>query len=360
MAESQVPYPYTEPGLTALRAALSDARFETYLKAAGYHVDFAVGLYLYNARLAKALLYPLHMVEVVLRNGIDDLLVQLYGADWPRDPEFLALLPEVGEAAVQTAIRRIEEDKRAPARREQIIAALTFDFWSNLFRPDYDRPLWQVHLRQVLPHLGDGLTRADVQLLVRDINRLRNRVAHHEPVLGLDLNALHRSILELMAARDPETARWTRYHSTLGIALRSRPTREVGIRPTLSDIADPNFLAAPGDTTLLDILDPYRPDVAAFVRVDDAGLPTAAVTPAQLLEFIASQSKALQGMIDLGDHDLNTVVQAGGLQNSWIGLAPKAPVSQVVKGLQADKVRVIVSADQAGIGGVIARAHRRY
>ncbi|GAA0217381.1 hypothetical protein QOZ96_002646 [Brevundimonas nasdae] len=359
MAESQVPYPYTPARLAALRAALSETRFDTYLTAAGYHVDHAVGLYLYNARLAKALLYPLHMVEVVLRNGIDALLVEKYGADWPREMAFRALLPAVGVQAIDTAITRIEDDKKARASREQIVAALTFDFWSNLFRPDYDRPLWQVHLRRVLPHLAPGLTRADVQILVREINRLRNRVAHHEPVLGLDLNALHKSILDMIAARDPEAADWTRHHSTLGLALRSRPTRAQAFRPVLGDVADRNFLAVSGDQPLLEALDGFGAEVVAIVRTDVGGAPTGAVTPV-LLDYIVSQSKLAGGMIDLTDHDLDDVVQVGGLQGSWIGMTPDTPVFQVVKGLQADKVRVVVAADRAGVTGVIARAHRRY
>lgn len=360
MAESQVPYPYTHASVAALRAAISDPRFETYMKAAGYHVDHAVGLYLYNARLAKALLYPLHMVEVVLRNGIDALLIRQYGEDWPRDEAFLALLPAGGVQAVQTAIRRIEEDKRAQASRVQVIAALTFDFWSNLFRPNYDRPLWQVHLRQVLPHLPAGLTRANVQVMVRDVNRLRNRVAHHEPVLGLDLNGLLRSILDLISARDPDAAQWTRHHATLGQALRSRPTRAQAHRPVLKDIADPSFLAAPGEVNLRQVLDQLRPDVVAIVRTDAGGVPTAAVTPGQVLDFIVSRSKVADGLVDLNDHDLDEVVRVGNLQNSWIGLAPETPVFQAVKGLQADKVRLVVASDQAVISGVIARAHRRY
>lgn len=70
MAESQVPYPYTEDNHSII-SSLSEARFAPYLKNAGFNQHYAFSLYLYNARLSKAFLYPLHILEVTLRNRID-------------------------------------------------------------------------------------------------------------------------------------------------------------------------------------------------------------------------------------------------------------------------------------------------
>lgn len=75
MAESQVPYAYDQPALDAITASLSRQRFETYLTKAGNDENYAYALYLYNARLAKSLLFPLSVTEVTLRNAIDEALV---------------------------------------------------------------------------------------------------------------------------------------------------------------------------------------------------------------------------------------------------------------------------------------------
>src|SRR5690606_39563904 len=70
-SESQVPYPYTVEQLQAIRASISEPRFATYLKKGGNHQEYALALYLYNARVAKAFLYPLNVAEVTLRNAVD-------------------------------------------------------------------------------------------------------------------------------------------------------------------------------------------------------------------------------------------------------------------------------------------------
>ncbi len=72
MAESQVPYNYKDTGADLINT-LSETRFRPYLVSAGRDQDYAFALYLYNARMAKAFLYPLHILEITLRNRINEM-----------------------------------------------------------------------------------------------------------------------------------------------------------------------------------------------------------------------------------------------------------------------------------------------
>jgi len=129
--ENQVPYPYLPGQLTAIRAAISEPRFATYLTKAGNHQEYAVALYLYNARVAKAFLYPLGRGSQ-LRNAVDEILVQRFGQNWHQDTAFRDQTLDAGRAGhLDKAIRRAGQQ----APRGQIVATLTFDFWSNLFSP---------------------------------------------------------------------------------------------------------------------------------------------------------------------------------------------------------------------------------
>ena len=76
-----------------VKAALSAARIATYEKAAGI-IDPATGvvdpnstkaleLYAWNALVSGALLMPLHVCEVVIRNAVAEALEAKYGAMWP-------------------------------------------------------------------------------------------------------------------------------------------------------------------------------------------------------------------------------------------------------------------------------------
>src|SRR5690606_2657146 len=123
-SESHVPYPYTVEQLQAIRASISEPRFATYLKKGGNHQEYALALYLYNARVAKAFLYPLNVAEVTLRNAVDEILVATFHDHWHQEAGFRdqTLTPE-GLVTLDKAIQRAGQN----APRDQVVATLTFD-----------------------------------------------------------------------------------------------------------------------------------------------------------------------------------------------------------------------------------------
>jgi hypothetical protein len=153
--------------------------------------------------------------------------------------KFRAILTSESVDALTKAMdRTVDPRGGGPTLRSQIVATLTFDFWSNLFRPDYDRPLWQINLRKVLPLCPTTYTRPDIQGIVRDINHFRNRIAHHEPILNANVSSLYASITGLVGMRCQTTAAWLNHHSTVSAVLRTKPKREGATGPTVLDRCD--------------------------------------------------------------------------------------------------------------------------
>ena len=217
MEGSQEQWTWDDERRTAVRRSLSEARFRPWLQASGGDVDFAFALYLHNSRLAEAFLFPLHVAEVTLRNAIDSMLERRFGSQWPIDAVFRsAVLTPRSRATLDTAI-----DRNGGAKND-VVATLTFDFWSNLFRVDY-ADLWRTEIRRVFPHLPRDGSRKTVQASVRSVNAFRNRVAHHEPILKLDVNAVHAEMGRLVALICPQTSAWMRHHSTVPLVVRARP-----------------------------------------------------------------------------------------------------------------------------------------
>lgn len=108
-----------------------------------------MALYLYNARVAKAFLYPLNVAQVTLRNAVDDILVPRFGRSWHQDTTLRdQSLAGNGLATLDKAIQRAG----AYAPRDQIVAKLTVDFWLNLFRPEYGA-LWRTNVNIAFPNL---------------------------------------------------------------------------------------------------------------------------------------------------------------------------------------------------------------
>jgi hypothetical protein len=247
MAESQAPYGYTPETLVSLQAAISSPRFYPYRNEAAGDDAYAVELYLFNARVAKSLLYPLQMAEVTVRNAVNQVFVRDFGQRWPFTGDFVteyANHPPMN--AINEAVARLGRIGKCNPSTSDVVAALTFDFWSNLFRNEYDRFLWATsrRLQDVFPRLPPSETRPNVQALVRRVNRLRNRIAHHEPIIerksarrrfrspdDLPLQDLHADILRLIDYCCETTQVWVKHHSTFGRTMRDKPakgTRTVG------------------------------------------------------------------------------------------------------------------------------------
>ncbi len=304
MAESQEHILYDPALLQALESALSKPRFLAYVEAAKGDRKLATNLYLWNSRISKSFLFPLNIAEVSMRNAMHFAFSQEFGGTWIFNPPF-ALTAE-SEASRQKALLRLQDHPSA----DDVVAALTFDFWSNLFRREY-RALWERPglLNRTFPHLPTGHGRHEVQLRVAAINRLRNRIAHHEPVHTLDHRAEHDNILGLIALRCPTLKDWVRRCSTVMAVVRTPPsvhTRLPGLPLSSTNLRKPLILMA--DTSLLTVIDQIasaRPAIA-LVQVPTSGLY--AISSAQILSFIAKKSGTLDGMVDLGAHTLGEVI----------------------------------------------------
>jgi hypothetical protein len=357
MAESQLPFPYTPDDIAALKVALSLPRFATYLRPAGNNEVYALGLYLYNARLAKAFLYPLHVVEVTLRNAIDEQLVAVYGSNWPLEAAFRDnfLTPD-GRLTLDKAIDRAGQN----APKDQIVATLTFDFWSNLFRSDYGA-FWRTKLNVVLPHLPRGESRHSIQSSVKEINRFRNRIAHHEPILDMNAIDVMAKIKQLVRYRCPRTEAWMRHHTTVDQILRTRPDPQGRMGVQLSERQDAQFLRVTGAETLATVMGQLN-GARAVIRIDAAGAPTGACTVDDILATITQEAAKVDGLVSIAELDISGVMGAPGPAPHWETLSHDEPMATAVRILQRPQVRILVGVNGAtgAATGVILRAHRRY
>lgn len=222
MTLSQEEFAYATNVLDALDGTISASRIGTFLRASGFDRTRAVKMYLWNSRVSEAFYFPLQCAEVVLRNSINEALSDVYGRDWPTDLKFGRLISPETELNIQRVQERLI---RAGYKIEtdRIVAGLSFDFWATMLKKDFDRPVWQTRLRTVFPHLPGGFGLGDMRELVRNVKNLRNRIAHHEPILRVNHSAMHTNILRVIRFRCPQTANWVSQHSRVLAVLRERP-----------------------------------------------------------------------------------------------------------------------------------------
>jgi hypothetical protein len=150
----------TTPIGGVVRNALSTARMGTYevlATAAGRDLEGALALYAWNAQVSGALLPPLHICEVVVRNAVADALEALYGARWPWSATFERSLPKT-KGPVYSTLDDLLKTRQRFRTTGQVIAELKFAFWGTLFTGRHDTRIWDPHLRRVLPNLDASKT----------------------------------------------------------------------------------------------------------------------------------------------------------------------------------------------------------
>jgi len=122
----------TKEMIKAVTDALSRARMGTFETAVGISSNSdprALALYSWNARVSAALLAPLHICEVVLRNAVSDAIEVVYGPRWPWQIGFEQSLP-----APRTGYnpqRDLQNARSRVSTTGKVIPELKFVFWQR-------------------------------------------------------------------------------------------------------------------------------------------------------------------------------------------------------------------------------------
>ena len=164
-----------------------------------------------NTALSEALYTPLQMLEVALRNRFHAVLGEDHGPLWFDAPGLLAV-PHQSEQLAKAKELLAEQGKAAEPGR--VVAALTFGFWTAFANKGYEER-WRATLHRAADPAardadGRGLTRKSFAKPFAALRDLRNRGAHHEPILDRDLRRHHATILRVTGWLAPAAAAWTR------------------------------------------------------------------------------------------------------------------------------------------------------
>lgn len=200
---------------------ITEPRFAPYLGKANGNHDHALVLYVWNARISAAMFETLHHVEVVLRNAIDSQFVPVDANAAPEGTWLLdsTILNEASQHRVRETTARISREGKTPTRG-RVVAGLSFGFWRALFDKKYDG-LWVSRLHRAFP-AGSG-DRAEVAALMSKLVPFRNRLAHHETIMGRLISAHYEEMLTLVGLVDSDARRWIEQVSQVGAVLRTRP-----------------------------------------------------------------------------------------------------------------------------------------
>lgn len=208
---------------TAFTRTISPERWKTYQRSAGFDDQLAYRLYLWNAAAGQSFHFPLQTLEVALRNVVHQAIATIFGPDWPTDQNCLNMLHPKQAEDITKAERRHFSIKGKVATTPQVVASLSLGFWTAMLRRSYNRAIWATQLTNAFPHLPPGEELGTVSRKANNVQDLRNRIFHQEPLIGHNLSGEYGDILALLGWMCSETRDWVKAESSVPEMLRSRP-----------------------------------------------------------------------------------------------------------------------------------------
>lgn len=165
----------------------------------------ALSLYQVNGELSKHVHEVIGGFEIALRNLVaKSLASHLKRDDWYRCRAFMMKLSLDRRANVREVRYRLKTASR-PERPGRVVAGLTFHFWVSMHEKKYRDLIWTPHLHKIWP-TGENLKSVHRDLIkVRD---LRNRIAHHEPIVADGWHRRADIIWDRFRQITPESAAW--------------------------------------------------------------------------------------------------------------------------------------------------------
>lgn len=202
-----------------LDGLLSEARFARYLARYKGDRKLALRLYTWNLAASAALWGPINILEIAVRNGIHDKMVERTGrGDWWADTHVHLCHNE--RDAIDSAVATLQRRGAQDPSSDQVVAATSFGLWVGLTGEgvprdrllSYETRLWQPRLQHAFPHRGHR-RRKYIHARLNDVRVLRNRIAHHEPIYRSPLQKVYDDILEIAAMIHPDARCFIESHS---------------------------------------------------------------------------------------------------------------------------------------------------
>lgn len=221
-----------------MAALVTPARLAPYLSETGTHVKKALKLYHWNVEVSGAVYEVLHGFEVCLRNAMDEQLCWwnatqtkasggTHASGWLLDPspllERIARRQDIDKAKDRAHTAAAQGSRQAV--HGDVLAQLSMGTWRFMLPSTSDsgkQRLWADALVNAFPYLTRGPY--DLVAAVDRIHRLRNRVAHLEPLLRTtELQGVMSDVNEVLGDISPHTQQWVSGWQRVTSTIARRP-----------------------------------------------------------------------------------------------------------------------------------------
>lgn len=186
----------TDGNIEDINKYISNARLKSYLEACQNDYIKALKLYQANMRLSQSFYPLLSLVEVILRNALNEKFTVYFNDDhWlinqkdkiMKDSSLTYKDRKTGKTKnnyflSDSISKSIEKSKSKPVTQGVIIADLNFGFWTAFFNKSHSALFRGVPM-SIFVKLPSGYNRSTVAKILDKLREFRNRVYHNEPII---------------------------------------------------------------------------------------------------------------------------------------------------------------------------------
>jgi hypothetical protein len=189
-----------------MKITFADLLTENRLKKySHFPQNLAVRCHLYNTQLCESFYSSLSYLEILLRNKIDLVFSEHFGANWIFDEKFHRGRNQ--KTHFDSALRTLTNDKKDMTNKNNLIAELPFGFWTAYFDL-YDYKIWSDGLLFEVFDSYPGKKVLNLNFIRRnlnDIRRYRNKVFHYGSIVicsesQKNCRLMHRIIFDYITA----------------------------------------------------------------------------------------------------------------------------------------------------------------
>ena len=166
---------------------MTSARMSRYLASCKGNSKRAMTLYRKNLQLSQELFTIISCFEIALRNAIDKKLLQTIGSDWLKiGASSSGIFDNQNCRLTKDNINDVVQKLNHHYSHNKLVSELGFGFWRYMFAPNQFAATGR-NLLQIFPSKPTSTpliqyNQSFVFNQLVQINNLRNRIAHHEPI----------------------------------------------------------------------------------------------------------------------------------------------------------------------------------
>lgn len=144
-----------------------------------------------NIQYCKRCYVYLNILEVALRNAINDFACSVFGDNWLTTKS----LDRFKRSQVDSIL-----EKDSQATNDIIVSRLHFSFWCSMF-DKYTKgnlALRDKNLKSIFQGIPDDMSVSDIRNKLDRVRRFRNRVYHYEKVINTKYFTIENDILDIV------------------------------------------------------------------------------------------------------------------------------------------------------------------